>query len=72
MNYTTLTFVIIAILLLDFLVEHTLSFLNAKYAKTELPEELSDVYDKNEYARQQMYLRANKQFAHVSGAFSFL
>ncbi|MGC9353953.1 MAG: M48 family metallopeptidase [Mariniphaga sp.] len=64
--------IIIAILVLDFLFENYLEFLNTKRMGTRLPDELAGVYDEEKYARQQAYQRENHRFGMVSGTFSFL
>lgn len=69
--YTTLFFVIIAILVLDFALESVLDYLNAKSASDTLPEEVKDIYDAQKYEKQQRYFKANKKFGLVSGLFGF-
>jgi STE24 endopeptidase len=64
--------IIIAILVLDFLFENYLEYLNTKRMGTQLPDELAGVYDEEKYARQQAYQRENHRFGMVSGTFSFL
>lgn len=70
--YTTLFFVIIAILVLDFALESVLDYLNAKNASVTLPEEVSDIYDAEKYKKQQEYFKANEKFGLVSGVFGFV
>jgi len=64
--------IIIIILVLDFLFENYLEYLNTKRMGTRLPDELAGVYDEEKYARQQAYQRENHRFGMVSGTFSFL
>lgn len=71
-TFTTITYVIIAILLLDFVVERGLAYLNAKNVKPQLPDELKDFYDKDAYAKQQAYFKANQNFSVISSSFSLL
>lgn len=70
--YTTLFFVIIAILVLDFALESVLDYLNAKNASVTLPEEVSDIYDAEKYKKQQEYFKANEKIGLVSGVFGFV
>lgn len=70
--YTTLFFVIIAILVLDFALESVLDYLNAKNASVTLPEEVSDIYDAEKYKKQQEYFKANEKFGLFSGVFGFV
>jgi STE24 endopeptidase len=67
-----LFWLILAILLLDFLFENFLEYLNTRCMSTKLPEELKGIYDEEKYARQQAYQRENHRFGIWSGLFSFL
>jgi STE24 endopeptidase len=69
---TTITYVFIAILAFDFVVERVLAYLNAKYTKLELPEALKNLYDAEKYAQQQAYSVANQRFGMISSSFSFV
>jgi len=64
--------IIIAILVLDFLFENYLEYLNTKRMGTKLPDELQGVYDEEKYARQQAYQKENHRFGMITGTFSFL
>ncbi|MDR1679362.1 MAG: M48 family metallopeptidase [Prevotellaceae bacterium] len=70
--FTTITYIILAILILDFLVERSLSWLNARHVKTELPEQLRGLYDASEYAKQQSYFKTNQQFGLITSGFGLL
>lgn len=59
-------------MVLDFLFENYLDFLNTKRMGSKLPEELKGIYDEEKYAKQQSYQLANHRFGMVSGTFSFL
>ncbi len=71
-HFTTITYIIIGILLVDFLIERGLSYLNARNVKSELPELLKDLYDPAEYAKQQRYFKANQKFGLVTASYSLL
>jgi len=64
--------IIISIIVLDFVFENYLEYLNIKMMGTSLPEELSGIYDKEKYSRQQSYQRENHRFGIITGTFSFL
>jgi len=64
--------IIIAIIIIDFLVENYLEYLNTTRMGTDLPDEVKDVYDRKEYARQQSYQRENHRFGMITGTFGFL
>ncbi len=71
-TFTAITFVIIAILLLDYIVERGLAFLNARHVKTALPEPLKDLYNADEYAKQQDYFKENQRFGLFTASFSLV
>lgn len=70
--YTTLFWIIIAILVLDFALEWYLDYLNNSQVSEALPDEVKDLYDAEAYKKQQQYFLANKKFGMVSGLFSFV
>ncbi|MBO4807090.1 MAG: M48 family metallopeptidase [Paludibacteraceae bacterium] len=70
--YTSLFFVIIAILVLDFALETILDYLNGKNASVTLPDEVKDLYDAEKYKKQQEYFVANEKFGLVTGLFGFV
>ncbi|WP_372973430.1 M48 family metallopeptidase [Muriicola sp.] len=72
MNSTFLFYLIIAILVVEFLVQTLMDYLNARRFGNPVPEELSDVYDPDEYARSQAYKKANYSFGLVSSTFSII
>jgi len=70
--YTTLFFIIIAILVIDFALETYLDHLNGKNVSLQLPDEVKDIYDAEKYKKQQEYFLANQKFGTISGTFSFI
>ena len=70
--YTTLFWIIIAILVLDFALEWYLDYLNNSQVSEALPDEVKDLYDAEAYKKQQQYFLANKKFGMASGLFSFV
>jgi STE24 endopeptidase len=67
----TVFFILVAILVLDFLLERTLDFLNTKFRNKALPDEISDVYDQEQYRKQQEYKKVNDRFGMLTSAVSF-
>ncbi len=65
-------FVVIFILVADFGLERSLAYLNIKHSKLKLPDILSDIYDAENYARQQNYFRTNTRFGFVTATFGFI
>jgi STE24 endopeptidase len=72
MSATTLFFIIIAIILVNFIKDKILDALNAKHYNDPIPEELSDVYDENEYKKSQTYKQTNYRFGIWSSSFSLV
>jgi len=70
MTASILFYIIIAIILVNFIVDHILNALNAKHYNDPLPKELSDVYDKDEYLKSQQYKTTNYKFGIVQSSFS--
>lgn len=67
----TLFFVIIGIIIFEFLFSNYLSYLNAKSWKSEVPDEFKDLYDAEKYQKAQDYAKARKQLSNVSGILQF-
>lgn len=72
MTPQTIFFVIVAILVFDFLFGLWLDILNYRHRKAEIPEELKGIYDDEVYQRQQEYKKTNTRFGFISGGFSFI
>jgi STE24 endopeptidase len=72
MVYHAIFFVIIAILAADFALERLLDYLNSRQWSAELPEELQDVYDADQYRKQQEYKKVNDRFSLLTSSFSFV
>jgi len=70
--YTVLFWIIIAILVLDFTLEKILDYLNRKNVSLQLPDEVKDIYNADEYKKQQEYFLTNQRFGTISGIFSFI
>jgi STE24 endopeptidase len=55
----TLFYIIVAVIILDFIVDKILDSLNAKHFDDPIPPELEDVYDEKEYKRSQDYKKSD-------------
>jgi len=64
--------IIVAILVLDFVLERWLDFLNSRNRAITLPDELKDIYDESQYRKQQEYKKVNDRFALITSSFSFM
>ncbi|MGB6269283.1 MAG: M48 family peptidase, partial [Olleya sp.] len=72
MTPTTLFYIIIAIIVINFLIDKILNALNAKHFNDALPSELQDVYDEAEYKKSQCYKYTNYKFGLVTSVFSLV
>lgn len=70
MNPETLFYIIVAIIIIDFIIDKIIDALNAKHFNDPVPEELQDVYDEKEYKRSQEYKKERYRFSLVSSVFS--
>ncbi len=69
--YNTVFFIIIAIIVADFVLERYLEYLNRKSISVELPDELKDVFNADQYRKQQEYKRTNDKFSAITSSVSF-
>ncbi|PIF02272.1 MAG: peptidase M48 [Draconibacterium sp.] len=70
--YTFFFWIIIAIIVIDFLFEKYLDFLNTTTMSDVIPEEVKGIYDAEKYSKQQAYQRENNRFGLLSDSFSFV
>jgi STE24 endopeptidase len=70
--YNTIFFVIIAIIVLDFLFERILDYLNSTRWSQDVPVPLRGVYNAEQYRKSQNYYRENLHFGYLTSSFSFL
>jgi len=68
----TLYLLIIAIVVVDFLFERLIDYLNHSHRNHPVPEELQGIFDQEEYQRSQDYARVNHRFGMLTSSFSFL
>ena len=72
MNSEILFYIIISIIVINFIIDKVLDALNAKHYDDAIPVELSDVYDEAEYKKSQAYKKTNYKFGIFSSTFSFV
>lgn len=70
MTANTLFWIIVSIIIIDFLVDKILDALNAKHYNDPVPDSLKDVFDEQEYEKSQRYKKTNYKFGMVSSTFS--
>jgi len=72
MTATSLFYILISILIINFIFDKILDFLNAKHFGDVLPKEVADVYDETEYIKSQNYKKVNFRFSTITSTFSIL
>ncbi|SFF50903.1 M48 family metallopeptidase [Sunxiuqinia elliptica] len=69
---TTLFWIILGILVFDFILERWLDYLNTTKWSTSLPDEVKGIYDEEKYRKQQAYSKTNHRFGMLTSSYSFL
>ena len=72
MEPSTLFKILITILLIKFVIDSVLNHLNAKHFNDTLPNDISDVYEINEYQQSQSYKKTNHNFSKITSLFSLI
>lgn len=67
-----LFWIIIGIIVVDFIFEKYLDYLNTTTMSNVLPDELKGIYDEGKYKKQQEYQRENQRFGFLTSTFSFV
>lgn len=65
-------YIIIAILVFDYILERLLDYLNSRLWSNDLPVELQGIYDAGKYRKSQDYTRTNTRFSIYSDTVSFV
>jgi STE24 endopeptidase len=63
--YNFVFWIIIAIILLEFVLNRVVSYLNSTWFGKPIPAELEGIYDEEKYAKQQKYSLTNYKFSTV-------
>ena len=72
MEKTNLFYVIIGILMVQYIIHQILEYLNAKKFDAQVPPELQDVFDAQEYNKSQAYKLTNYRFGSLSEGVSLI
>lgn len=70
MNPQLLFYIIIGILVLNFIIDKWIDYLNATHFNDKIPEELNDVYNEKEYYTSQSYKKENYRFSLIVSGFT--
>ena len=65
-------YVIIGILVFDYLLDQYLDYLNSTRRSSVLPQELKGIYDEEKYSKSQEYEKANHKFSILTSSFNLL
>ncbi len=68
----TLLYIIVALIVLDYIFDRVMDYLNASRWSNKLPDELKGIYDEEKYRRSQEYNRVNMRFGIITSTLSFL
>ena len=67
-----LLYLLLAIVVADYLIDQYLDWINYRHAQTALPDRLKGVYDEEEYLKSQRYQKTRTRFGFITSAFSTL
>lgn len=68
----SLYWIIIAIIIFDYLLDKFLDYLNYRNMDSSVPKELENIYDPVKYKKSQDYEKVNLGFSMITGTFSFV
>ncbi len=72
MDPKTLFYLIIAIIVIKFLFDTFLDFLNSRHYDDPIPKELDGIYNDEEYEKSQRYKKTNYKFSMLASGFSIV
>lgn len=72
MNDQQILFLLLGIIVFDFVLENLVDFLNHKAANKNIPKPLEGIYDEESYRKSQEYGATNYRFSLITGSISFL
>lgn len=72
MSPNQLLYLIIGIVVLDYIFDQSLDFINQRHSKGQIPAKLQGIYKEDEYAKSQAYQKTLSSFSFWTSAFSIL
>ncbi|MCE7994387.1 MAG: M48 family metallopeptidase [Roseivirga sp.] len=72
MEASTLLYLIIGVILFDYVLDQSLDWLNLRHSSEALPARIQDVYKKEEYEKSQRYQKTSARFSFLTSAFSIV
>ncbi len=70
--YSTIFYIIVSIIVIEFIWDRILLYLNTTRWSENIPEELEGIYEKEKYAKQQRYSKVNYKFGWITGVFNLI
>jgi STE24 endopeptidase len=70
--YNTVFYIIILIIILDYLLERYLDYLNAKSRNSNLPDELKGIYEEEKYRKSIEYEIVNSKLSFITSTLDFI
>lgn len=68
----TYAIIILVVLIVEFLLDNGIKYLNLKSLDNELPSEFTDIYDEDTYRKSQEYTKIRTKFGFLSSIFGFV
>ena len=72
MSATLVFYILIGIILIKYLFDTYLDYLNAKHFNDAIPLELEGIYNEEEYKKSQAYKKENHKFSIIVSSFSIV
>ena len=72
MKPEVLFYIIVGIVIFNYVLGRILEYLNSTRYNEKLPDEVSDVYDQEQYQKSQAYKKVNYKFSIITSSFSLL
>jgi len=72
MEPQTILFVILAIVVVSYVFDQVLEYINLKYQRLEIPSEIEAFYDKDQYIKSLAYHKDQTNFSFLTSGFSFV
>ena len=72
MNPQTILYIILAIAIVSYIFDQLLDYINLKYQRTDIPDDIAAFYDRTKYLKSLDYHKELTRFSFISSAFSFL
>jgi STE24 endopeptidase len=72
MTPSTLLYVIILISTVSYLFDQILDYINLRYHRTDIPDQIAEFYDQEKYLKSLTYHKALTNFSFVTSAFGFI